>query len=265
MGARFPWNYCPNVAIEQSRGFGFLRFPDLEKAKAFVELNYPTLHLGEDSSDGDGQAVKIRIQYSRERGDRSRSDLTDNEWVCKNVSLAISTDWAYLTLKSVASRILPGAEPAISARRALVVWRATDEANFFLIYITDMAPVTNSALSRQPEFMNSGDSDASTNGAPSQFLLIRNLEPTVTEELLAKGVAKLTKPNATAAQANASQPKKGAKVASTTGDANLGSREGSLRRILLVRDRRSNDSWRYGFAEYASIEVIILLFCRRSY
>ena len=47
---------------------------------------------------------------------------------------------------------------------------------------------------------------------------------------------------------------KKSKVASTTGDANLGARDGTLRRILLVRDRRSNDSWRYGFAEYASIE-----------
>ena len=118
----------------------------------------------------------------------------------------------------------------------------------------DMAAVSN-AVTKQPEFMNSGDSDVSTNGAPSQFLLLRSLEPTVTEELLAKGVAKLYKPNPVAAQANTNPPKKGAKVASTTGDANLGAREGSIRRVLLVRDRRTNDSWRYGFAEYASIEV----------
>ena len=53
-----------------------------------------------------------------------------------------------------------------------------------------------------------------------------------------------------------SQPanKKSAKVASTTGDSNLGAREGTLRRILLVRDRRSNESWRYGFAEFATID-----------
>lgn len=48
--------------------------------------------------------------------------------------------------------------------------------------------------------------------------------------------------------------KKGAKVASTTGDANLGAREDSIRRVLLVRDRRSNDSWRFGFAEFATVE-----------
>jgi hypothetical protein len=48
--------------------------------------------------------------------------------------------------------------------------------------------------------------------------------------------------------------KKGAKVASTTGDANLGAKEGTLRRVLLVRDRRTNESWRFGFAEFATVE-----------
>ena len=115
--------------------------------------------------------------------------------------------------------------------------------------------MANAVPAKQPEFTNSGDSDVSTDGSPSQFVLIRNLEPTVTEELLAKGVAKLYKPNPSNVQSNANQPKKGAKVASTTGDANLGAREGSLRRVFLVRDRRINESWRYGFAEYASAEV----------
>lgn len=43
-------------------------------------------------------------------------------------------------------------------------------------------------------------------------------------------------------------------MASTTGDSNLGAKEGTLRRILLVRDRKTNDSWKFGFAEFASVE-----------
>ena len=101
---------------------------------------------------------------------------------------------------------------------------------------------------------NVGDNDASPDNVPSQFLLIRGLEASVTEEVFARGVAKLNKPTGATAQSNQTSAKKGAKVASTTGDANLGAKDGTLRRILLVRDRRSNDSWRYGFAEYASIE-----------
>ena len=113
--------------------------------------------------------------------------------------------------------------------------------------------------------MNSGDSDASPNGRPSQFLLVRGLEPTVTEDLLAKGVAKLYKPSRRPSPPAHSTSKKGnAKVASTTGDANLGAREGSLRRVLLVRDRRSNESWRYGFAEFATIDVNQSMICYRK-
>jgi RNA-binding protein 5/10 len=73
----------------------------------------------------------------------------------------------------------------------------------------------------------------------------------VSEELLVKGVSKLNKPSSSTVQRDDTPAKKGAKVASTTGDANLGAKEGTLRRVLLVRDRRSNESWRYGFAEYA--------------
>ncbi len=121
--------------------------------------------------------------------------------------------------------------------------------------IVDMAAF-NQAAAAKPQYMNSGDSDASPNGTPSQFLLIRSLEPTVTEDLLAKGVAKLYKPGRRSSPPAATASKKNnAKVASTTGDANLGAKEGSLRRVLLVRDRRNNESWRYGFAEFATIEV----------
>lgn len=122
----------------------------------------------------------------------------------------------------------------------------------------------NTGAQSRPQYINSGDSDASPNGAPSQFLLIRGLEPTVTEDLLAKGIAKLYKPSRRQSPPSTSSKKSSAKVASTTGDANLGAKEGSLRRVLLIRDRRSNESWRYGFAEFATIDVrpIILILLR---
>ena len=112
------------------------------------------------------------------------------------------------------------------------------------------------AFAPKPQYLNSGDSDVSPDGTPSQFLLLRGLEPTVTEDLLAKGVAKLYKPSRKSSPpVSTSSKKNNAKVASTTGDANLGAKESSLRRVLLVRDRRSNESWRYGFAEFATIDV----------
>ena len=125
--------------------------------------------------------------------------------------------------------------------------------------VVDMATFGVPPL-KPANYMNSGDSDISPDGAPSQFLLLRGLEPTVTEDLLAKGVTKLYKPSRGSSPPAAIASKKGnAKVASTTGDVNLGAKEGSLRRVLLVRDRRSNESWRYGFAEFGTVDV-----CRLS-
>lgn len=72
---------------ELSRGFGFLRFSTIDKAKAFVERNHPMIYLyGNGSTDGDDSAAKVRIAFSRERDDRSRGEKTEGEWVCKIVS-----------------------------------------------------------------------------------------------------------------------------------------------------------------------------------
>jgi hypothetical protein len=102
--------------------------------------------------------------------------------------------------------------------------------------------------------VNIGDNDVAPDNTPSQFLLFRGLDGSATEEVFSKGVTKLYKPGAD--DQNTDGPKK-AKVVSTTGTSNLGAREGSLRRVLLVRDRRSNDSWKFGFAEFATVEVYL--------
>ena len=113
--------------------------------------------------------------------------------------------------------------------------------------------VAQTNLSSFSGFATTGDSDASPDSTPSQFLLLRGLEPGVNEELLAKGVSKLYKTRASTPLADIQATKK-AKISSTSNDASLGAKEGSLRRVLLVRDRKSNDSWRYGFAEFNSVE-----------
>lgn len=121
-------------------------------------------------------------------------------------------------------------------------------------FVWQLLTLADSAAAAPVKVLNIGDNDASPDNTPSQFLLFRGLEPSVTEELFAKGVAKLFKPVASSTASNQLIHKKSSKVASTTGDSNLGAREGTLRRVLLVRDRRSNESWRYGFAEFATID-----------
>ncbi|EAS31865.1 RNA-binding protein [Coccidioides immitis RS] len=206
-----------------SRQLGFLRFPSLDASRDFLERNYPAIYLyGDSSSHDDGRGVKVRIAYSREREDRNRG-RAEGEWTCK-----------ICTLVNYATRQRCFRCQAVR---------------------TDFTQVPAAAAEPLQRVINTGDNDVSPDGTPSQFLLFRGLEPSVTEEILAKGVAKLYKPSSgSQSQGAAAAAKKGAKIASTTGDTNLGAREGSIRRILLVRDRRSNESWRYGFAEFATVE-----------
>jgi hypothetical protein len=103
------------------------------------------------------------------------------------------------------------------------------------------------------QYTNTGDSDVSPDATPSQFLLLTGLNTSVTEELLAKGAAKLYK----IADSSISEAarKAGAKVVSTTATTNFGAQEGSIKRVFVVRDRKSDESWRYGFVEFHSVEV----------
>jgi RNA-binding protein 5/10 len=113
--------------------------------------------------------------------------------------------------------------------------------------------VAQTNISAFSGFATTGDSDTSPDGIASQFLLLRGLEPGVSEELLAKGVSKLIKTKTNTPPTDAQTVAK-KKIASTSNDASLGAKEGSLRRVLLIRDRKSNDSWRYGFAEFNTVE-----------
>lgn len=97
-----------------------------------------------------------------------------------------------------------------------------------------------------------GETDECPQQLPSQYIVIRGLEPSVTEELFAEGVKKLyieSKP----------EPKKEThnklkSTAPTARTASLGARPDSLRRVFLVRDKKTNDAMRYGFAEFATLE-----------
>ena len=104
-------------------------------------------------------------------------------------------------------------------------------------------------------FILTGETDQCPQQAPSQFIVIRDLEPSVTEEVLAKGVAKLfldnEPPPPKEPKPTSNKLKSTAPTNSTVG---LGAAPGSLRRVFLIRDRRSNESWRYGFAEFATVE-----------
>ncbi|KAJ5857033.1 hypothetical protein N7455_007927 [Penicillium solitum] len=196
-----------------SRRLGFLRFHTIDASREFVERNHPYIFFYGPTND---RSTQVRIAYSREREDRPRA----SDWNC---------------------------------RKCLVLNFSTRTHCFKCSDPRPNMDLSGPAGVPAPKIANDGDNDVAPETQPSQFLLIRGLEASVTEELLAKGVSKLYRPSGNNDSAPDNQ-KKGSKVASTTGDSNLGAREGSLRRVLLVRDRKTNASWRYGFAEFAGIK-----------
>ncbi|KAL3464315.1 hypothetical protein BJX64DRAFT_94859 [Aspergillus heterothallicus] len=217
-----------------SRQLGFLRFKTLGSSRSFVERNLPAIYLYGPSAKDD-RGTKVRIAYSREREDRAKA-RAEGDWTCKMCSI-VNYSTRQKCFRCQAPR--PG------------VYSVTISGLSFVANHVDAGPTGPPGIAA-PRVYNSGDNDAAPENQPSQFLLFRGLESSVTEELLAKGVAKLYRPSNSDSGQNTQ--KKGSKVASTTGDSNLGARDGSVRRILLVRDRRSNESWRYGFAEFATIQ-----------
>ena len=89
--------------------------------------------------------------------------------------------------------------------------------------------------------------------AVTPVLVVRGLEPNVNESVLAKGIQKLFK---SASNASNGAPKNTTtKLTSTTNPANLGAKDRSLHRVLLIRDKRSDVTLRFGFAEFFSIQV----------
>ncbi|KAF1809888.1 hypothetical protein P152DRAFT_141819 [Eremomyces bilateralis CBS 781.70] len=201
-----------------SRGFGFLQFGNLEDAEDFMDRNYPFLYFrGPEDSDSDW-TLKVKLAYSRERDISDRS--SERTWPCPNCSVQNYAKRMQCFRCGAARRLDLLAKPG---------------------NVPNADPLQN--------FTNNGDSDAALDSTPSQFLLLRGLEPGVTEELLLKGISKLFKHSDQELQS-----KPGQKVVSTTSVVNLGAPEGSLRRIFLIRDRHTDDSWRYGFAEYRTIE-----------
>ncbi|KAJ5377558.1 uncharacterized protein N7496_004967 [Penicillium cataractarum] len=205
-----------------SRQLGFLRFHSINESRAFLERNHPSIYLYGPSAGDNDRSTKVRIAYSREREDRNRTK-GEGDWTCRMcavVNFATRPKCFRCNAPRPGAEMMPAGPPGV--------------------------PI--------PKVVNNGDNDAAPENQPSQFLLFRGLESSVTEELLAKGVAKLYRPTGGNNDGPSSNnQKKGAKVASTTGDANLGAREGSIRRVLLVRDRNTNESWRFGFAEFANV------------
>lgn len=215
-----------NKVVGSVRQLAFVQFFGISDARSFLERHYPTINL---YTDPKAEGVQVRIAFSREKIDRPLPGKTDGDWKC-NCCYNMNYHHRLLCFRCNAPRTRPTGIPG-----------APQQTN----------------LSSYSGFSMTGDSDVALDNTPSQFLLLRGLEPGVTEELVARGVSKLYKtsdstiPQPTAADQRA--PKK-LKASSAKKEASSGAKEGSLKRVLLVRDRKTDESWRYAFAEFGTVE-----------
>ncbi|OIW31384.1 hypothetical protein CONLIGDRAFT_573335 [Coniochaeta ligniaria NRRL 30616] len=223
--ARLSTEQIKSVRIRTNRRgsrIAFVEFYRLSDATRFYDDFYPEISLPLQHSRGvDSEPVIATMDYSRPREDidRPQGRMEDQGWDCTNCG-------------------------GVNYPHRAVCYKCKTERPGYPGYATSYGgPILT------------GETDEDLRQNPSQFIVIRDLEPSVTEELLSKGVMKLFREEAPQPARDPSKPANKLKsTAPTNSSVGLGAAPGSLRRVFLIRDRRTNDSWKYGFAEFATID-----------
>ncbi|KAH6656531.1 hypothetical protein BKA67DRAFT_158899 [Truncatella angustata] len=99
-----------------------------------------------------------------------------------------------------------------------------------------------------------GKSDECPQQTASQFLVVRNLPPSISESIFASGIKKLYVAKEDEPKQPAGAPVKLKSTAPVGNTSGLGAKPGSLARVFVIRDRYSDASCRYGFAEFSHID-----------
>ncbi|TGJ84811.1 hypothetical protein E0Z10_g3989 [Xylaria hypoxylon] len=99
-----------------------------------------------------------------------------------------------------------------------------------------------------------GQSDECPQQTPSQFVVIRGLAPSANETILAAGTKKLYISKEDEPKQSSGMPTKLRSTAPIGNTHGLGAKSGSLIRVFMVRDKLSDISCNYGFAEFSTLD-----------
>lgn len=99
-----------------------------------------------------------------------------------------------------------------------------------------------------------GQSDECPQQTPSQFVVIRGLAPSTNETTLEAGVKKLYMSKEDEPKQTSGVPTKLRSTAPIGNTHGLGAKAGSLVRVFMVRDKMSEISCNYGFAEFSTLD-----------
>jgi len=211
---------------QDGRRIAVVEFHRRSDAEYFMDRYRPEISFPlEDTRGQDSELITVGVDFNKSRDDSgpSRDQRRDEEgWDCLNCGIMNY--------------------PHRAACFKCKTERPEDDG-----YAQDFDPYARPILN--------GVTDEDPQQQPSQYLVVRDLEKSVTEEVLAKGVMKLFRDNIPEpAKGPSNTTFKLKSTAPTNSTAGLGAKPGSLRRVFLMRDRKRNESWRYGFAEFATVE-----------
>lgn len=99
-----------------------------------------------------------------------------------------------------------------------------------------------------------GKSDECPQQTPSQFVVFRNLPSSVSESVLATGVKKLYLAKDEESKQQPGAPTKLKSTAPVGNTSGLGAKPGSLTRVFMIRDKYTESSCKYGFAEFSTLD-----------
>lgn len=99
-----------------------------------------------------------------------------------------------------------------------------------------------------------GKSDECPQQTPSQFIVIRDLASSVTESVLATEVKKLYMAKEDEPRQSSSTNNKLKSTAPIGNTSGLGAKPGSLVRVFMIRNKYSDISCNYGFAEFSALD-----------
>lgn len=229
----------------------FVQFESIESSVAFIREHFPKLllelpHPTDEAPDG---KFEVYVHFARNREEADHRGSGAGNWTCPSVCGTVCSN---------------GHEPSSNkpqcdysnypTRVKCKICGALQSGVFLSSQCIYVLHDSDWHLPETPDWQQSltGQTDAAN--VPSQILVVYPLAGFVNEDMLAGDMKRLElEKQAPIKDTSSGAPK--LKSTAPTGDASgLGARPGSLHRVFLMRDVYNNESFKYGFAEFWTLE-----------
>ncbi|KAH7158211.1 hypothetical protein B0J13DRAFT_543790 [Dactylonectria estremocensis] len=206
-----------DVRVTASKGHcrAFVQFQEVDHAVVFMREHYPKLYLELAHSTDDVPDGKFEAYIHYARSRESREDIDPRVAGGSNWNCPTCDFSNYST--RIKCKICGGPQAASN-------WQQN------LTGVTDAANV------------------------PSQILVVYPLAPFVNEDMFVNDIKKLEVEKADSTKDNSNGAPKLKSTAPTGNTSGYGARPGSLHRVFLMRDTHTNESFKYGFVEFWTLE-----------